>query len=100
MSLLCDVTDACSHGPNVQLKVFSRAVFPDDSIDEFMVATRHSIRIPIKQMDPLNLIIPMTSPAAVTISPSIGLRSEHRSTSSLLIRVACDPLSAKRVVSV
>ena len=97
--LLCDVTDACSPGPKVQLKLFSRAVFPDDTIDEFIVATRQSIRIPMKHIDPLNLIIPMTSPAAVTISPWIGVRSEHNSTNSSLIRVAWDPESANRVVS-
>jgi hypothetical protein len=98
--LLCDVTDANSPGPNVQLKLFSIAVFPDDTIDVLMFATRHSMRTPIKQMNPLNLIIPITSPAAVTMSPSIGVRSVQSSTSSSFTRVACEALSARRVVSV
>ena len=97
MLLSCEVTEAFSPGPKVQLKLFSYAVFPDETIDVLMSATRHSIRTPMKQIDPLNLIIPITSPAAVTMSPSIGVRSEQRSSSSLT-SVACDALSANRAV--
>ena len=69
-------------------KIIFQSCFPEETIDELIVATRHSIRIPMKQIDPLNLMIPMTSPAAVTISPSIGVRSERKSTNSSLIKVA------------
>ena len=98
MLLSCEVTEAFSPGSKVQLKLFSNAVFPDETIDVLMSATRHSIRTPMKQIDPLNLIIRITSPAAVTMSPSIGVRSEQRSISSSLTSVACDALSANRVV--
>ena len=36
MSLSCEVTEAFSPGPKVQLKLFSNAVFPDDTIDVLM----------------------------------------------------------------